>query len=76
MNSKTNYKMKTKTIYHTNENLEVVKIEKRTTLCGVVVKRRFISPCVVSEARRISKIILSNMEFQGSGQKFAPDNLR
>jgi len=31
--------MKTKTIYHTNEHLEVVKIEKRTTLLGVVVKR-------------------------------------
>lgn len=33
--------MKTKTIYHTNENLDVVKIEKRTTLLGVVVKRKF-----------------------------------
>lgn len=33
--------MKTTTIYHTNENLEVVKIEKRTTLCGVVLKRMF-----------------------------------
>jgi len=33
--------MKTKTIYHTNENFEVVKIEKRTTLLGVVVRKIF-----------------------------------
>lgn len=33
--------MKTTTIYHTNENLEVVKVEKRTTLLGVVVKKTF-----------------------------------
>lgn len=35
--------MTTKTIYHTNENLAVVKIEKRTTLLGVVVRREFIN---------------------------------
>ncbi|WP_372472715.1 hypothetical protein AB4865_07790 [Capnocytophaga sp. ARDL2] len=31
--------MKTKTIYHLNENCDLVKIEKRTTLLGVAVKR-------------------------------------
>ncbi|WP_212905939.1 hypothetical protein [Capnocytophaga stomatis] len=31
--------MATKTIYHLNENCDIVKIEKRTTLLGVAVKR-------------------------------------
>lgn len=33
--------MKTKTIYHTNENLDVLKIEKRTTLFGITIIRSF-----------------------------------
>jgi len=36
--------MKTLIIYHTDAQLEVVKIEKRTTLLGVVVKREFLKP--------------------------------
>lgn len=36
--------MITKIIYHTNENFDVVKIEKRTTLFGVVIKRSLKKP--------------------------------
>jgi hypothetical protein len=34
--------MKTVTVYHTNESLEVLKIEKRTMLFGLILKRKFI----------------------------------
>lgn len=33
--------MKTKTIYHTNKKLEIVKIEKRISIFGIVIMRAF-----------------------------------
>lgn len=35
--------MKTKTVYHVDSNMEVLAIEKQTTLFGVVIKREDIS---------------------------------
>jgi len=34
--------MKTTIIYHTNENFEVVKVERRIDLFGFILKRTFI----------------------------------